>query len=72
LVPTHVKIQGERATRLTTISTRSYLANLSLEAAEKTINRIQKAVLMLSDFPAMGTKVDETGLHRLVVSDTPR
>ena len=33
-----------------------YLANLSLEAAEKTISRIQKAVLMLSDFPAMGTK----------------
>jgi plasmid stabilization system protein ParE len=49
-----------------------YLANLSLEAAEKTISRIQKAALMLSDFPAMGTKVDETGLHRLVVSDTPR
>ena len=26
---------------------------------------------MLGEFPAMGTKVDETGLHRLVVSDTP-
>jgi plasmid stabilization system protein ParE len=48
-----------------------YLANLSPEAAERTISRIQKAVLMLSDFPGMGTKVDETGLHRLVVSDTP-
>jgi plasmid stabilization system protein ParE len=48
-----------------------YLANVSPEAAERTISRIQKAVLMLSDFPGMGTKVDETGLHRLVVSDTP-
>ncbi len=26
---------------------------------------------MLGDFPSMGTKIDETGLHRLVVSDTP-
>ena len=48
-----------------------YLANLSPEAAERTISRIQNAVLMLGEFPAMGTKVDETGLHRLVVSDTP-
>lgn len=49
----------------------NFLANLSPEAAEKTVSRIQKAVLMLGDFPGMGTKVDETGLHRLVVSDTP-
>ena len=48
-----------------------YLANLSPEAVEKTVSRIQKAVLMLGDFPGLGTKVDETGLHRLVVSDTP-
>jgi len=49
----------------------NFLADLSPEAAEKTIDRIQKAVLMLSEFPNMGTRVDETGLHRLVVSDTP-
>ena len=48
-----------------------YLADLSPQAAEKTISRIQKAVLLLREFPNMGTKVDETGLHRLVVSDTP-
>jgi plasmid stabilization system protein ParE len=48
-----------------------YLANLSPEAAEKTVSRIKKAVLMLAEFPNMGTKVDETGLHSLVVSDTP-
>lgn len=47
-----------------------YLAGLSSEAAENTINRIQEAVLTLADFPNMGTKVDETGLRRLVVSDT--
>jgi len=48
-----------------------YLAGLSHDAAENTITRIQKAVLLLRDFPNMGTKVDETGLRRLVVSDTP-
>lgn len=48
-----------------------YLAGLSSEAAENTIDRIQKTVLMLAEFPNMGTKVDETGLRRLVVSDTP-
>jgi len=47
------------------------LAGLSRDAAENTINRIQKAVLRLRDFPNIGTKVDETGLRRLVVSDTP-
>jgi len=33
-----------------------YLANLSPEAVEKTITRIQNAVLMLGEFPAMGTR----------------
>jgi toxin ParE1/3/4 len=47
-----------------------YLANLSSEAAENTINRIQAAVLMLAEFPMVGAKVDETGLRRLIVSDT--
>ncbi|HME00886.1 MAG TPA: type II toxin-antitoxin system RelE/ParE family toxin [Terriglobia bacterium] len=48
-----------------------YLADLSPNAAEEIISRIQKAVLTLSDFPNLGTKVDETGLRRLIVSDTP-
>jgi plasmid stabilization system protein ParE len=48
-----------------------YVADLSPQAAEKTITRIQEAVLLLREFPNMETKVDETGLHRLVVSDTP-
>lgn len=48
-----------------------YLASLSHEAAENTITRIQKAALLLSDFPSMGTKFDETGLRRVVVSGTP-
>jgi plasmid stabilization system protein ParE len=48
-----------------------YLADLSPRVAEKTVTRIQKAVLTLREFPNMGTKIDETGLHRLVVSDTP-
>jgi toxin ParE1/3/4 len=48
-----------------------YLADLSPRAAEKAVTRIQEAVLMLRDFPNMGTKIDETGLRRLVVSDTP-
>jgi len=47
----------------------NYLAGLSDEAAERTINRIQQAVLLLGEFPNMGTKVDETGLRKLVVSD---
>jgi toxin ParE1/3/4 len=47
-----------------------YLAGLSSEAAENTINRLQEAVLLPADFRNMGTKVDETGLRRLVVSDT--
>ena len=48
-----------------------YLAGLSDEAAERTIDRIQKAVLQLGEFPNMGVKVDETGLRKLVVSDCP-
>lgn len=48
-----------------------YLAGLSNEAAERTINRIQKAVLLLGEFPNMGAKVDETGLRKLAVSDCP-
>jgi plasmid stabilization system protein ParE len=48
-----------------------YLAGLSDEAAERTIDRIQKAVRLLGEFPNMGAKVDETGLRRLVVSDAP-
>ena len=47
-----------------------YLASQSSEAAENTINRIQEAVLMLADFLNMGTKVDETGLRRQVISGT--
>ena len=39
----------------------NYLAGLSEEAAERTIDRIQKAVLLLGEFPNMGAKVDETG-----------
>ena len=49
----------------------NYLGNLSPEAAEKTISHIQEAVTMLGDFPGLGAKIDETGLHRLVVSGTP-
>jgi len=48
-----------------------YLATLSPQAAEDTINRIQKSVLLLSHFPDMGSKVDESGLRRLIVPDTP-
>ena len=49
----------------------SYLAGLSGQAAERTIDRIQKAVLQLAEFPNLGAKVDETGLRKIVVSDTP-
>jgi toxin ParE1/3/4 len=48
-----------------------YTTNLSSEAAESILDRIQKGVLMLAGFPNMGAQVDETGLRRLVVSDTP-
>ncbi len=48
-----------------------YLADLSAEAAERTIDRIQKAVLLLGEFPTMEARVDETGLRKLVVSDCP-
>ena len=48
-----------------------YLAGQSPEAAEKTIDRIQQAVSLLSKYPNMGRKIDETGLHRLVISGTP-
>jgi plasmid stabilization system protein ParE len=48
-----------------------YLAGQSPETAEKTIDRIQKAISLLSEFPNMGMKIDETGLHRLVISGTP-
>jgi toxin ParE1/3/4 len=47
-----------------------YLASQSPEAAEKTIDRIQQVASLLGEFPNMGTKVDETGLHRLAVSGT--
>lgn len=49
----------------------NYLAGLSDEAAERVIDRIQKAVQLLGEFPNMGVKVDETGLRKLVVSDSP-
>ncbi|MGD1105101.1 MAG: type II toxin-antitoxin system RelE/ParE family toxin [Terriglobia bacterium] len=49
----------------------NYLAGLSNDAAERTIDRIQKADLLLGEFPEMGAKVDETELRKLVVSDTP-
>ncbi|HXJ96978.1 MAG TPA: type II toxin-antitoxin system RelE/ParE family toxin [Terriglobia bacterium] len=48
-----------------------YLTGLSPGAAERIINRIQKAISMLGDFPDLGAKVDETGLRRLVISGTP-
>jgi len=44
---------------------------LNNDVAERTIDRIQNAVLLLGEFPEMGAKVDETGLRKLVVSDTP-
>jgi plasmid stabilization system protein ParE len=47
-----------------------YMAGVSHEAAERTISRIQEAVLRLSEFPDAGTKVDETRLRRLVVSQS--
>jgi toxin ParE1/3/4 len=49
----------------------NYLSGLSDEAAEHTVDCIQKAVLLLGEFPNIGAKVDETGLRKLVVSDTP-
>jgi toxin ParE1/3/4 len=49
----------------------NYLSVLSPRAAEQTISHIQQAVNMLADFPGLGTKIDETGLRRLVVSGTP-
>ncbi len=49
----------------------NYLATQSPEVADKAIDRIQKTVSILSQFPNLGTKIDETGLHRLVVLDTP-
>ena len=48
-----------------------YLANLSPKAAETAIDRIQRAVSLLGEFPNMGTRVDETGLRKLVISETP-
>ena len=45
----------------------NYLAGLSDEAAERTSDRIQKAVLLLGEFPNIGARVDETGLRKLVV-----
>jgi toxin ParE1/3/4 len=48
-----------------------FLTGVSHEAAETAIDRIQTAVLQLGQFPNLGTKVDETGLRRLVVSHTP-
>jgi len=48
-----------------------YLAGLSPGAAERAINRIQRAVSMLGHFPDLGAKIDETGLRRLVISGTP-
>ena len=48
-----------------------YLADLSAEAAERTVDRIQRAVLLLVEFPNMGARVDETGLRKLAVSDCP-
>jgi plasmid stabilization system protein ParE len=47
------------------------LAGLSDEAAERTIDRIQKASLLLREFPNLGAKVDETGVRKLIVSDCP-
>ena len=49
----------------------NYLSGLSDEAAEHTVDRMQRAVLRLGEFPNMGAMVDETGLRKLVVSDTP-
>ncbi len=49
----------------------NYLSGLSDGAAERTIDRIQRAVLLLGEFPNMGAKVDETGLRKFVVSDCP-
>lgn len=48
----------------------NYLAGFSNDAAERTIDRIQKAIQLLGEFPEMGAKVDETGLRKLVISDT--
>lgn len=48
-----------------------YLRSLSDDAAERTIDRIQTAILRLEQFPNIGAKVDETGLRKLVVADTP-
>ncbi len=42
----------------------NYLADLSNDAAERTIDRIQKAVLVLGEFPHLGAKVDETGFRK--------
>ncbi len=49
----------------------NYLAGLSDEVAERVIDRIQRAVQLLGEFPNMGAKVDETGLRKLVISDSP-
>ena len=48
-----------------------YLGSLSDDAAERTIDRIQSAILRLGQFPNIGAKVDATGLRKLVVADTP-
>jgi toxin ParE1/3/4 len=48
-----------------------YIAELSPRAAEKTISQIQKVASLLATFPNLGEKVDESGLHSLVVSNTP-
>ncbi len=49
----------------------NYLAGLSDEVAERVIDRIQRAAQLLGEFPNMGAKVDETGLRKLVISDSP-
>jgi plasmid stabilization system protein ParE len=48
-----------------------YIAELSPAGAEKTISQIQKVASLLSSFPNLGEKVDESGLYSLVVSNTP-
>lgn len=49
----------------------AYLAQSNPQAAADLVDRIEKAVQLLTDFPAMGRPGRVSGTRELVVTDTP-
>lgn len=49
----------------------AYLAQSNPQAAADLVDRIEKAVRLLTDFPAMGRPGRVSGTRELVVTDTP-